>query len=121
MISWTGTSFSLALETDADLVLCAVNTLVSIPQSLSVLSPPRNCVPRYGFMGPYITNKQFCFVITQSLGLVDVCFQASQRANCTVGLIGSNVNPRMWAARSTGFDMLRDVKRVSILLHGEML
>ena len=78
---------------------------INTAKSKSVLSPPENCVPRYSFMGPNITNKQFCFVITQSLGLVDVCFQASQRANCTVWLIGSNVNPRMWASRGTGLDI----------------
>ena len=72
-------------------------------------------------MAPNITNTQFGLVIAQSLGLVDVCFQTRQRANCAVWLIGSNVNPRMWASGATGLDMLCDVKRIIILLHGEML
>ena len=70
-------------------------------------------------MGPNTTNKQFCFVITQILGLVDVCFQTRQRANRTVWLIGCNVN--LWASGGTGLDMLRDVKEIIILLHGKML
>lgn len=101
--------------------MCREHLSINTAKSKSVLSPPRNRVPRYGFMGPNITNKQFCFVITQNLGLVDVYFQTSQRANCTVWLIGSNVNLRMWAPGSTGLDMLSDVKGISILLHSKML
>ena len=90
--------------------MCHEHFSINTTKSKSVLSPPGNRIPRYSFMGPNITNKQFCFVITQSLGLVDVCFQASQRANGTVWLIGSNANPRMCASRGTGLDMFSDVK-----------
>ena len=71
MISWTGTSFSLALETDADLVLCAVNTLVSnTAKAKSVLSPPRNRVPRYSFMGPNIIINYFVSLLRKAFVLL---------------------------------------------------
>ena len=101
--------------------MCREHLSINTAKSKSFLSPPRNRVPRYSFMGPNITNKQFCFVITQSLGLVEVCFQTSRRANCTVWLRGSNVNPRMWVSGGTGIDMLSDVKGIIILLYGKML
>ena len=101
--------------------MCREHLSINTAKSKSFLSPPRNRVPRYRLMGPNITNKQFCFVITQILGLVDVCFQTRQRANCTVWLIGSNVNPGLWASGGTGLDMLRYVKDIIILLHGKML
>ena len=101
--------------------MCHEHFSINTAKSNSVFSPPRNRVPRYSFMGPNITIKQFGFVITQSFRLADVCFQTRQRANCTVWLIGRNLNPRMWAFGGTSLDMRSNVKRISILLHGKML
>ena len=76
MISWTGTSFSFALETDADLVLCAVNTLVSIPQSLRVSLVHLEIVsPDTGLWGLTQLINNFVSLLRKSLVLLMYAFK----------------------------------------------